>query len=96
MHVGTWTAGGAVVGSSAAFKLCEALEYFERHHLFSDETVYQLRDSSSSFVVVSEQLLDTFIEAAKECSTVKVRVSSDLFLFVIKQIPDNNLRSFFR
>ncbi|KAF8370437.1 hypothetical protein PRIPAC_76866 [Pristionchus pacificus] len=57
MHVGTWTAGGAVVGSSAAFKLYE--------------TVYQLRDSSSSFVVVSEQLLDTFIEAAKECSTVK-------------------------
>ncbi|GMS94640.1 hypothetical protein PENTCL1PPCAC_16815, partial [Pristionchus entomophagus] len=57
MHLGTWAVGGTMVGSSAAFKLYE--------------TVYQLQDSSSSIVVTSEQLLDTFIEAAKECPTAK-------------------------
>ncbi|GMS98240.1 hypothetical protein PENTCL1PPCAC_20415, partial [Pristionchus entomophagus] len=57
LHLGTWVAGGAVVGSSAAFKLFE--------------TVYQLLDSASSVVVTSEHLLDIFIEGAKECPTVK-------------------------
>ncbi|GMR46657.1 hypothetical protein PMAYCL1PPCAC_16852, partial [Pristionchus mayeri] len=57
LHLGTWAAGGAVVGSSAAFKL--------------HETVYQLRDSGSAVVVVSEELLDIFVEAAKECLVVK-------------------------
>ncbi|GMR45359.1 hypothetical protein PMAYCL1PPCAC_15554, partial [Pristionchus mayeri] len=60
LHLGTWAAGGTVVGSSAAFKLYE--------------TVYQLQDSCSSVVVVSEQLLDIFIKAAKQCETVKLIV----------------------
>ncbi|KAF8370795.1 hypothetical protein PRIPAC_77224 [Pristionchus pacificus] len=57
LHLGTWAAGGTVIGSSAAFKLYE--------------TVYQLQDSASSVVVTTEQLLDTFLEAAKQCPTVK-------------------------
>ncbi|GMR46601.1 hypothetical protein PMAYCL1PPCAC_16796, partial [Pristionchus mayeri] len=58
--LGTWAAGGAVVGSSASFKL--------------HETVYQLRDSGSYVAVVSEELLEIFVEAAKECPMVKTIV----------------------
>ncbi|GMR56859.1 hypothetical protein PMAYCL1PPCAC_27054, partial [Pristionchus mayeri] len=57
LHLGTWAAGGAVVGSSPAFKLYE--------------TTYQLRDSSSTVIVVAEEQLGMLMEAAKECPSVK-------------------------
>ncbi|GMR50075.1 hypothetical protein PMAYCL1PPCAC_20270, partial [Pristionchus mayeri] len=58
VHLGTWAAGGSVVGSIEAFKL--------------HETVHQLRDSSSTVVVVSERTLNTIIDAAKQCPNVKM------------------------
>eukprot|EP00080_Pristionchus_pacificus_P012258 PDM72278.1 G protein-coupled receptor [Pristionchus pacificus] len=56
LHLGTWALGGSVVGSSTACKIYD--------------TVYQLQDSSSSVVVTTEQMLETMIEAAKECPSV--------------------------
>ncbi|GMR33065.1 hypothetical protein PMAYCL1PPCAC_03260 [Pristionchus mayeri] len=58
LHLGTWAAGGTIVGSNTAFKLYD--------------TVYQLRDSSSSVIIVAEHLLDTMLAAAKQCSSVKL------------------------
>ncbi|GMT19546.1 hypothetical protein PFISCL1PPCAC_10843, partial [Pristionchus fissidentatus] len=56
-HLGVWTAGGVIVGSSIAFKL--------------HETIYQLHDSQSSVILTTEQLLPMIIEAVKECPAVR-------------------------
>ncbi|GMT29029.1 hypothetical protein PFISCL1PPCAC_20326 [Pristionchus fissidentatus] len=55
--LGVWTAGGAIVGSSIAYK--------------TYETRYQLVDSQSVVVFTTEDLLDSILEAVKECPAVK-------------------------
>ncbi|GMT27159.1 hypothetical protein PFISCL1PPCAC_18456, partial [Pristionchus fissidentatus] len=56
-HLGVWAAGGAIVGSSIAYKL--------------HETIYQLLDSQSTVILTTQQCLPMIIEAAKSCPTVR-------------------------
>ncbi|GMR39252.1 hypothetical protein PMAYCL1PPCAC_09447, partial [Pristionchus mayeri] len=60
IHLGTWAAGGSVVGARETSKL--------------HEYAYQLQDSCPSVVLVTEISMDVVIEVVKQCPSVKMIV----------------------
>lgn len=57
-HLGVWAAGGAIVGSSVAFK--------------AHETEYQLRDSAPKIILTTDDYLPTVLDVLKKCSSVEM------------------------